>query len=90
LDRLSGAAIYTKFDLKNIYYRIRIREKDEWKTVFKIKYNHFEYKMMLFDFVNAPVIFQAYINKTLADLININYITYLDDIFIYFSIHIKY
>jgi hypothetical protein len=29
LDRLNGAAVYTKFDLKNIYYRIRIREGDE-------------------------------------------------------------
>jgi hypothetical protein len=29
LNRLNGAAIYTKFDFKNIYYKIRIREGDE-------------------------------------------------------------
>jgi hypothetical protein len=29
LNRLNGAAIYTKFDFKNIYYKIRNREGDE-------------------------------------------------------------
>jgi hypothetical protein len=29
LDRLNGAVIYTKFDFKDIYYKIRIREGDE-------------------------------------------------------------
>jgi hypothetical protein len=29
LDRLNGAAVYTKFDFKNIYYKIRIRKRDE-------------------------------------------------------------
>jgi hypothetical protein len=29
LNRFSGAAIYTKLDFKNIYYRIRIRKEDE-------------------------------------------------------------
>jgi hypothetical protein len=29
LDRLNGTAIYTKLDLKEIYYRIRIKKGDE-------------------------------------------------------------
>jgi hypothetical protein len=29
LNRLNGAAIYTKFNLKNAYYKIRIRKEDE-------------------------------------------------------------
>jgi hypothetical protein len=90
LNRFNGMAIYTKFDFKNIYYRIRIREGDEWKMIFRIKYNYFEYKMILLSLINAPAIFQTYINKTLADLININYIAYFNDIFIYSSIYIEY
>jgi hypothetical protein len=90
LDRLNGAAVYTKLDFKDIYYRIRIRKKDEWKTIFRIRYGHFEYKMILFGFINVPAIFQAYINKILAGFIDINYITYFDDIFIYFLIYIEY
>jgi hypothetical protein len=83
LDRLNGAAIYTKLDLKKVYYRIRIKKGDEWKTVFRIKYGHFKYKMISFGFVNIPAIFQTYINKILADLIDINYVIYFDNIFIY-------
>jgi hypothetical protein len=83
LDRLNGTAIYTKFDLKETYYRIRIKKEDEWKTIFRTKYGHFEYKMMLFGLVNAPVIFQIYINKALAGLIDISYVIYFDNIFIY-------
>jgi hypothetical protein len=90
LNRFNGIAVYTKFDFKNIYYKIRIRKGDEWKTTFRIRYGHFEYKIMPFGFINAPAIFQMYINKALVDLININYITYLDDIFIYSSIYTKY
>jgi hypothetical protein len=90
LNRLNGIAIYTNLDLKNDYYKIRIRKGDEWKPIFKIKYSHFEYKIMPFGFINAPVIFQAYINKTLTDFININYVTYFDDILIYSFIYIKH
>jgi hypothetical protein len=29
LDRLNGSTIFSKIDLKNAYYRIRIKERDE-------------------------------------------------------------
>jgi hypothetical protein len=90
LDRFNGIAVYTKFDLKNIYYKIRIRKRDEWKTIFKIKYNYFEYKMMPFNLINVSATFPTYINKALADFIHINYITYFDDILIYFSIYAEH
>jgi hypothetical protein len=90
LNRLNGVIIYTKLDLKNIYYKIRIREGDEWKTIFKIRYGYFEYKIILFNFINASAIFQAYINKALAGFININYVAYLNDILIYFFIYTEY
>jgi hypothetical protein len=83
LNRLNGAAVYTKLDLKKIYYKIRIKKGDEWKTVFKIRYGYFEYKMMSFGFANASVIFQAYINRALADLIDVNCVIYFDNILIY-------
>jgi hypothetical protein len=83
LNRFNGAAIYTKLDLKKVYYRIRIKKGDEWKTAFRIRYGHFEYKIISFDLANTPAIFQAYINKALADLIDVSCVIYLNDILIY-------
>jgi hypothetical protein len=39
--------------------------------------------MIFFGLANISVIFQAYINKALADLIDISYVIYFDNIFIH-------
>ena len=41
--------------------------------------------IMPFGLFNAPATFQAYINKTLADMMNVFCVVYLDDILIYSS-----
>ena len=84
LDKLSRVKQFTKLDLKNIYHHFRIQREDEWKTMFYIRYNHFKYMIMLFDLINASVIFQTYINKILTELLNNFCIIYLNDILIFF------
>ena len=62
---------------------MRIKEGDEWKTAFKTRYGHFEYQVMLFGLSNAPASFKGYINKILAEKLDVFVIVYLDDILIY-------
>ena len=62
---------------------MRIREGDEWKTAFRIRYNHLEYQVMPFRLSNTLASFQGYINKILAKKLDIFFIVYLDDILIY-------
>jgi Reverse transcriptase (RNA-dependent DNA polymerase)/RNase H-like domain found in reverse transcriptase/Integrase zinc binding domain/Chromo (CHRromatin Organisation MOdifier) domain len=83
LDRLRGAKVFTKLDLKDAYHRLRIREGDEWKTAFRTRYGHFEYCVMPFGLSNAPATFQAYINHALRGLVDVTCVVYLDDILIY-------
>ena len=84
LNRLQEIIIFTKLDIRDAYYRIRIKKRDEWKTVFRTRYGHFEYIIIPFGLANTPATFQLYINRVLVGLIDIYYIIYLDDIFIYF------
>ena len=62
---------------------MRIRESDKWKTAFRTRYGHFEYQVMPFGLSNALASFQGYINKILAEKLDIFVIVYLDNILIY-------
>ena len=83
LDRLGRAKRFTQLDLTNAYHRIRICEGDKWKTACRTQYGHFEYQVMPFGLSNAPATFQGYVNKILAEKLDIFIIVYLDDILIY-------
>lgn len=82
---LQEAKIFTKLDLRNAYHLVRIREGDEWKTVFKTPLGHFEYLVMPFGLTNAAAVFQNLINDVLRDMLNRFVFVYLDDILIYSS-----
>ena len=62
---------------------MRIREVDKWKTVFRARYSYFEYQFMSFGLSNTPASFQGYVNKILAEKLDVFVIVYLDDILIY-------
>ena len=83
LDWLRQAKSFTQLDLNSAYHRMRIKEGDKWKTVFKMRYGHFKYQVMLFELSNAPPSFQGYINQIQAKKLDVFIIVYLDDILIY-------
>jgi hypothetical protein len=78
MDRVNGAQFFSKIDLKDAYYRIRMHEGDEWKTAFRTRYGHYEYLVMPMGLTNAPATFQAYISKALRGLVDDFCIVYLD------------
>ena len=80
---LQGATVFTKLDLWNAYHLVRIREGDEWKTVFNTPTGHWEYLVMPFGLTNAPAVFQTPVNDILRDMISRFVFLYLDDILIF-------
>jgi hypothetical protein len=57
VNKLSDAAIYIKLNIKDIYYKIRIRFDNEWKIAFRTRYGHYEYIMIFFDLTNISATF---------------------------------
>ena len=82
-DRVQGATIFSKIDLKSGYNLVRIRQGDEWKTAFRTRYGHYEYLVMPFGLANAPATFQNMMNEVLRDLLDLGVVVYIDDILIY-------
>ena len=93
LNRLIKTAIFTKLNIRSAYNALRIRINDEWKTAFRCKYEHFEYRVMFFELTNTSANFQSYIYLTLCKYLNIFCILYFNNILIYSNekkIHEKY
>lgn len=83
LDCLSGAKIFTKIDLRGAYNLVRIKPGHEWKTSFRCKLGHFEYRVMPFGLTCAPSVFQFMMNDIFREELNKFVICYLDDLLIY-------
>ncbi|XP_056384053.1 uncharacterized protein LOC130277407 [Hyla sarda] len=82
-DRLQGAKIFSKLNLRGVYNLIRIWERDKWKTAFSTRDGHFKYLVMPFGLCNAPAVFQESINDIFCDLLYTRVAVYLDDILIF-------
>ena len=83
LMRLAQARVFTRLDVRGAYNLIRMKEGNEWKTVFRMRYGLFELLVMPFGSTNAPATFQNFINNALATYLDNFATAYLDDISIY-------
>ena len=83
LNRLSHVKIFTKLNIIFVFNRLRIKKKDEVLTIFRTRFDLFEYLIMLFDLYNEFVSFQKYINEILREHLNKFCIAYLNEILIY-------
>jgi len=84
-NQLQRAQWFMKFDILEAFNRIRIKEEDEWKTVFYTRLEHYENLIMSFDLINASVTFQTFVNNVLRRYLNQFVIVYLNDILVYFK-----
>ena len=88
VDRLSGAKVFTKMDVRWGYNNIRIKEGDEWKAAFRTNVGLFEPTVMFFGLTNSPATFQNFMNHIFKDLIHQGVVSvYMDDILVHTTTH---
>ncbi len=85
LNKLSETKIFIKLNVKDVFHRIRIREENEWKTTFRCRFDHYQYKMMFFELANSSITFQVYINKTMHSYLDLFVLMYINDLLMFFS-----
>jgi hypothetical protein len=81
--RLAKAKVFTKLDIRQAFYRIRIHLDSEELTTFRTRYGAYKCKVLPFGLTNGPTTYQRYMNDILFDCLNVFYTAYLDDILIY-------
>jgi hypothetical protein len=82
-DRMRGARVFSKIDLRSGYHQMKIRLSDIPKTTFSTQYGLYEFTVMLFRLTNAPAYFMNLMNKVFMEYLDRFGVVFIDDILIY-------
>ena len=81
VDKLQGAKLFTKMDLRWGYNNVHIKENDERKAAFTCFHGSFGPLVMYFGLCNLLATFQAMMNEIFADMDDV-VVVYINDLMI--------
>jgi hypothetical protein len=82
-DKLAKVKVFSKLDLRQGYYQMRIVEGDEVKTTCVTRYGSFDFLVMPFGLCNAPTSFYTLMNDVFRPFLDKFVVVYLDDIVVF-------
>ncbi|KAI3684815.1 hypothetical protein L6452_34041 [Arctium lappa] len=82
-DQLQGSGCFSKIDLRSGYHQVRVKESDIPKTVFRMRYDHYEFLVMPFGLTNSTIVFMDLMNRVCRPLLDRSVIVFIGDILIY-------
>jgi len=69
LDKLHESCMLSKIYLKSRNHKIIMKNEDEWKIIYKIKYSFYEWLVMYFKLTNTPSTFMRLMNHVLCNFL---------------------
>ena len=82
-NQLKGSKVFSKIDLRDGYYQVRMKPEDIPKTAFRTPRGHWEWVVMPMGLTNAPATFMRVMDNIFRPLLDKCTLTYLDDILIH-------
>jgi hypothetical protein len=80
LTKLAGKVYFTSLDCSQGFHQIPVNPNSIEKTAFITPDGHYEYMKMPFGLVNAPSVFQRFVDKALGPLRYEQVLVYMDDL----------
>jgi Reverse transcriptase (RNA-dependent DNA polymerase) len=80
---ICGTVIFIKINVVAAFHNLRMKLDEEYKTAFRLRFDFYEFLVMLFGLANAPSSFQTFIKKMLKEFLNKFCTAYMDNIFIF-------
>jgi hypothetical protein len=78
------ATVFSKFDMKSVFWRIQIDEKDRYKIAFTFPFGHYEWNVVPFGLKNAYSEFQNLVNDIVTPFTEFSNV-YIDDVLIIYK-----
>jgi hypothetical protein len=82
-DRMRGAKVLSKIDLRSGYHQLKIQTKDVRKIAFTTKYGLYQFLVMSFELTNAPAYFMNLMSKVFMECVDQFVVVFIDDKLIY-------
>ena len=83
LNKLAGAKVFSKIDLKQGFWQMRMDPDDEEKTAFVTPFGSFQFRVLPMGLSNAPSSFQRLMQNVFKEFLDSFVCVYLDDIVIF-------
>ncbi len=82
-NRLSGAKMFSRIDLRSGYYQIWIAKGDKEKIAYRTKYGLYEFLVMSFGFTNALTTLCIVMKDIFQEWLDDFVVVYIEDILVY-------